>query len=146
MIKNSHILASLIITACLAVSAMASHGNCDCGDPCDSGCTHCSAPHLAKYLGPASRRAMRYNWHANYVHSAYGQPVALVVPPTAQLQTDWSWGAPSTRVSRVDHQFGRNYPGSGPFGGSFRRTPAWPSDTAQFGVYNVRGPWYPIQR
>ena len=91
-------------------------------------------------------RAQCYNWHANYVHSAYGQPVALVVPPTAQLQTNWSWGAPSARFSRIDHQFGRDYPGQGPFGGSFRRTPVWPRDTAQFGVYHVRGPWYPIQR
>ncbi|MEM1303783.1 MAG: hypothetical protein AAGG46_02745, partial [Planctomycetota bacterium] len=38
------------------------------------------------------RRAMVYNWHANYAHLQYGQPVAMVVPPTANLQTQWSWG------------------------------------------------------
>jgi hypothetical protein len=49
------------------------------------------------------------------------------------------------RISRIDHQFTRNYPGPGPFGGGFRTTPHWPQDTAQFGVYYVRGPWYPTQ-
>ncbi len=100
----------------------------------------------APYLHRANQRAAKYNWHANYVHSAYGQPIALVVPPTAQLQTNWSWGAPSARLSRIDHHFGRDYPVCAPPRGSFRRTPNWPNDTAQFGVYYVRGPWYPIQR
>ena len=98
------------------------------------------------YLRPKTRRAPQYNWHANYAHSAYGQPLALVVPPTAQLQTTWSWGAPSAHFSRIDHQFGRDYPGPGPFGGGFQRTPRWPSNTHQFGVYYARGPWYPTQR
>jgi len=99
----------------------------------------------APYLRPL-RRAQMYNWHANYAHSAYGTPVALVVPPTAQLQTNWSWGAPSSRISRIDHQFGRNYAGPGIPGTAYRPTPAWPNDTAQFGVYYVRAPWYPTQR
>ena len=99
----------------------------------------------AHYLRPL-RRAEQTNWHANYAHSAYGYPVALVVPPTAQLQTNWSWGAPSMNVSRIDHQFGRNYPGPGPFGAGFRNTPVWPSSTHHFGVYHVRAPWYPTQR
>lgn len=98
----------------------------------------------APYLRPL-RRASQTNWHANYAHSAYGYPVSLVVPPTAQLQTNWSWGAPSMSVSRIDHQFGRNYPGPGPFGAGFRSTPPWPSSTHQFGVYHVRAPWYPTQ-
>ncbi len=100
----------------------------------------------ARYERRANKRAEQYNWHANYVHSAYGQPMALVVPPTAQLQTNWSWGAPSARLSRIDHQFGRDFPVYVPPGGRFRRTPPWPKDTAQFGVYYVRGPWHPIQR
>ena len=104
------------------------------------------AKRKAPYMNTAWKRSMHYNWHANYVHSAYGQPVALVVPPTAELQTGWSWGTPSSRISRIDHQLGRDYPGPGPFSGSFRHTPLWPSDTAQFGVYHVRGPWYPTQR
>ncbi|MEX2168947.1 MAG: hypothetical protein WD851_06535 [Pirellulales bacterium] len=92
------------------------------------------------YMGPL-RRAQVYNWHANYAHVQYGQPVAMVVPPTANLQTNWSWGVASSRISRIDHQFGRNYPGVGPFGGPFSPQPVWPNDTIQFGVYNVRGPW-----
>jgi len=99
----------------------------------------------APYLRPL-RRAELTNWHANYAHSAYGYPVSLVVPPTAQLQTNWSWGAPSMTLSRIDHQFGRDYPGPGPFGAGFRNTPIWPSSTHQFGVYHVRAPWYPMQR
>ena len=86
-------------------------------------------------------RAMCYNWHGNYSHAEYGRPVALVVPPTAQLQTDWGWGVPSSRISRIEHQFGRNYPGPGPFAGPYPDPPQWPRDTRQFGVYHVRGPW-----
>jgi len=100
----------------------------------------------SRYLRPKTRRAPQYNWHANYAHSAYGQPLALVVPPTAQLKTNWSWGAPSAHFSRIDHQFGRDYPGRGPFGGSFQHTPGWPGNMHQFGVHYVRGPWYPTQR
>lgn len=100
----------------------------------------------SRYLWPKTRRAPQYNWHACYSHSAYGQPVALVVPPTAQMKTNWSWGAPSAHFSRIDHQFGRDYPGPGPFGGGFKATPPWPSDMHQFGVYYSRGPWYPTQR
>jgi hypothetical protein len=86
-------------------------------------------------------RARWYNWNRNYANTEYGQPVALVVPPTANLQTNYGWGVASSRLSRIEHQFQRNYPGSGPFGGPFRPTPVWPSDTTQFGVYYVRGPW-----
>ncbi len=125
MIKRISIITSFALLAAVAMSTTAE------ADP--------------GWLRHANKRAKNYRWHSNYVHSAYGQPVALVVPPTAQLQTNWSWGAPSTRFSRIDHQFGRDYPGQGPFGGGFRRTPAWPSDTAQFGVHYVRGPWYSIQ-
>lgn len=103
-----------------------------------------AAAHEMPYLKPL-RRASMYNWHAQYAYTDYGAPTALVVPPKAQLQTNWSWGAPSMRVSRIDHQFTRNYPGPGPFGGPFQYTPHWPQDTAQFGVYYVRGPWYPTQ-
>lgn len=94
----------------------------------------------AAHMRPLTRAA-NYNWHANYAHVQYGQPVAMVVPPTAMLQTNWGWGVSSSRVSRLDHQFGRNYSGAGPHGGPFRNTPVWPQDTNQFGVYHVRGPW-----
>jgi hypothetical protein len=86
-------------------------------------------------------RAQYYNWNRNYAYTNYGAPTALVVPPTAQLQTNWGWGVASSRISRIDHQFQRNYPGNGPFGGPYRSTPLWPSDTVEFGVYPVRAPW-----
>ncbi|MCC7473929.1 MAG: hypothetical protein IT425_00915 [Pirellulales bacterium] len=92
------------------------------------------------YMAPV-RRAKCYNWNRNYAYTPYGQPTALVVPPTAQLQTNYGWGVASSRISRIDHQFQRNYPGNATFGGPFRPTPVWPSDTTQFGVYPVRGPW-----
>ena len=96
----------------------------------------------AHYLRPV-HRAEWSNWHGNYAHTAYGRPVALVVPPTAQLQTQWSWGAASSSISRIDHQFTRNF--QGPGGGGVRATPHWPRSTWQMGVYHVRGPWYPTQ-
>ena len=92
------------------------------------------------YMLPV-HRARYYNWNRNYAYTDFGQPTALVVPPTAQLQTNWGWGVASSRISRIDHQFQRNYPGNAQFGGPFRPTPVWPSDTTQFGVYYVRGPW-----
>lgn len=92
------------------------------------------------YVWP-NHRAMGYAWHGGYAHSSYGAPVALVVPPTSNLQTNWGWGVGSSRISRIDHQFGRDYPGPGPFGGGFKMTPRWPHDTTNFGVYSVRGPW-----
>jgi hypothetical protein len=88
-----------------------------------------------------AKRARWYNWNRNYAHTEYGQPVALVVPPTANMQTNYGWGVASSRLSRIEHQFQRNFPGSGMFGGPFRPTPVWPSDTTQFGVYYVRAPW-----
>jgi hypothetical protein len=84
-----------------------------------------------------------YSWHGDYYHPAYGRPVALVVPPTAGRQTDYHWGVAGYRTTPIYHQFRRGFPGeifgSGPT--IFRPTPRWPSDTNQFGVYYVRGPW-----
>lgn len=101
-----------------------------------------SIAQYAHAIHPNTRAAM-YNWHGNYAYTPYGRPTALVVPPTAQLQTNWSWGAASSSVSRIDHQFTRDYLGQG--AGGFYSTPHWPSSTQQFGVYYVRGPWYPTQ-
>ena len=70
------------------------------------------------------RRARWYNWNRNYAHTDYGQPVALVVPPTANLQTNYGWGVASSRISRIEHQFQRNFPGYGMFGGPSRPTPS----------------------
>lgn len=93
-----------------------------------------------------NRRALQrnnthYPWHGAYYHVQYGEPLALVVPPTARFQTNYSWGVPATRVSWIKHQFVPNYPFFGGSEGGFLPTPLWPSDTDQFGVYYVRGPW-----
>jgi hypothetical protein len=103
----------------------------DCWTPtcCDCG-----------YMKPIYR-SQYYNWNRNYAYTDFGAPTALVVPPTVQLQTNYGWGVASSRISRVDHQFQRNFPGYGQFGGGARPTPVWPSDTTQFGVYPVRAPW-----
>jgi hypothetical protein len=81
-------------------------------------------------------------WHGGYYNVVWGAPVALVVPPTAESQTHWGWGVGNTRVTPICPQFGRNWPGPGTYDPrAFRPTPPWPSDTDQFGVYYVRGPW-----
>jgi len=81
-------------------------------------------------------------WHNNYYYVPWGAPTALVVPPTADTQTHWGWGVGNTRVTPVYHQFQRDWPGPGNWNPrSLRPTPPWPSDTDQFGVNYVRGPW-----
>jgi hypothetical protein len=87
------------------------------------------------------RRASQYPWHGGFAHTQWGQPVALVVPPTAHLQTKWGWGVTNTEIARIPHQFGRAWPGPYAGGYGFLSTPNWPSHTDQFGVYYVRGPW-----
>ena len=81
-------------------------------------------------------------WHGNYYHQMYGQPLALVVPPTAHMRQTLSWGVSQNLMYPVHHQFGRSATSPGAAAaGSFRPTPPWPSHTDQFGVYYVRGPW-----
>jgi len=81
-------------------------------------------------------------WHGPYYYVPWGAPTALVVPPTAETQTHWGWGVGNTRVTPIFHQFQRNWPGPGAANGMpLRPTPPWPSDTDQFGVHYVRGPW-----
>ncbi len=76
-----------------------------------------------------------------YYHVAWGWPVALVVPPTAEYQTHWGWGVGNTRVTPIWAQFQPTYLAPAAGGQRFLPTPPWPSDTDQFGVYYVRGPW-----
>jgi hypothetical protein len=118
---NRRLVLSLVAAAVIAVSALESAT-------------------AAPYIWPV-RRSRYYDWNKPYAHTAYGAPVSLVVPPTATMQTNWGWGVGSSRLERLDHQFMRNYPGAGYSGGPYRTTPIWPSDTTQFGVYHVRGPW-----
>lgn len=79
-------------------------------------------------------------WHGNYAYLPWNEPAALVVPPTVQSHSAYSWGVAMTEVRPVWHQYGPRYPGGGR-GGPFYSTPRWPSHTDQFGVYPVRGPW-----
>ena len=86
--------------------------------------------------------AMDRPWHGGYYAQMYGQPTAVVVPPTAHMRQTYSWGVSQNLMYPIHHQFGRsaNSPGAAP-GGTFRATPPWPSHTDQFGYYYVRGPW-----
>lgn len=87
-------------------------------------------------------QSQTYPWHGDYYDTAWGTPVAVVVPPTAENQTHWGWGVGTTRVTPIQHQFQRNYPGPSEYKRSwFHATPAWPSSTDQFGDYYIRGPW-----
>jgi hypothetical protein len=91
----------------------------------------------------AANASLQYPWHCNYYNMEWGTPVALAIPPTAERSFNMGWGVGNTRLTRNWHQFGRPYPGdgAGATGRSFQATPPWPSDTSQFGVYYVRGPW-----
>ncbi len=81
-------------------------------------------------------------WHGQYAYTQYGMPVALVVPPTAHMETVNSWGVSQNTMYPIYHQYGRSAPAFGvPGRGGFYPTPQWPSHTDQFGVYYVRGPW-----
>jgi len=86
--------------------------------------------------------AQNMPWHGHYYHTQWGSPVALVVPPNANMQSNYRWGVPSYRSTPIYHQFGRSLPYGGTVsGGAYAPTPTWPSDTTQFGVYYVRAPW-----
>ncbi len=90
----------------------------------------------------ALRHARGMSWHANYYHTAWGTPVALVVPPTSNMQVKWGWGVAQSSMAPIYHQFYRADPGDLQGGGGLLQpTPQWPSHTDQFGVYYVRGPW-----
>lgn len=83
-----------------------------------------------------------YPWHGDYYDVAWGTPVAVVVPPTAENQVHLGWGVGATRVTPIQHQFGHGYFDGGVYDRSwFRPTPRWPSSTDQMGDYYIRGPW-----
>ena len=88
-----------------------------------------------------ARHAARVPWHAAYYHQLWNQPLALVVPPTANMQSHFAWGVTGTRMTPTYHQFARPYPGDQGPGGPYLPTPNWPSDTGQSGVYYIRAPW-----
>ncbi|QDV61366.1 MULTISPECIES: hypothetical protein [Crateriforma] len=108
----------------------ATSGSAQAGDP--YGMTH-----IWKMNQAANRP-----WHGAYQYQQYGQPTALVVPPTAHMRQTYSWGVSQNLMYPLNHQFGRSasYPGAAA-PGQFLNTPNWPSHTDQFGIYYVRGPW-----
>ena len=87
----------------------------------------------------AQRYAAGQPWHGQYYYLPYGQPTALVVPPNAAMQQNYSWGVSQNTMTPIYHQYG--YAAEPSAGGAFYATPRWPSNTRQFGVYPVRGPW-----
>ena len=90
----------------------------------------------------AARHARGQSWHAPYYHTPTGMPVNLVVPPTAHMQTRWSWGVAQNTMTPIYHQYRRNYPGDGGAGAdAIYPTPYWPGHTDQFGVFYIRGPY-----
>ena len=88
-------------------------------------------------------RGRNKSWHSGWYNPAAGRPVPLVVPPTAEFVSEYSWGVPSSRVMPLYQQFRKPYPGAGYVPGSqpFMPTPDQPSDTVQFGIHAIRGPW-----
>jgi hypothetical protein len=99
--------------------------------------------HYGSHAGArAAAVAQTTCWHRPYYYVPWGTTTALVVPPKVETQTHWGWGVGSTRVTPIHHQFQRDWPGTGAgSSGPMRPTPPWPSNTDQFGVYYVRGPW-----
>jgi hypothetical protein len=121
------------------------HGDC-CPPRCGAGLCDGNGHHALKHDTIEKRyflRSQGKSWHSAWYDPSIGRPMALVVPPTAEFMTEYSWGVPSSRVMPLYHQFRRPYPGAGavPGAGGFMPTPNQPSDTVQFGVHPVRGPW-----
>jgi hypothetical protein len=80
------------------------------------------------------------SWHGPHYNNSWGHPVAVIVPPVANFQTNYAWGVARSRMAPIHHQFGRPYvdpvTGVTPYS-----APMWPSDTTHLGYYSVRGPW-----
>lgn len=151
--------------------AAAACPNCQAGQPCaaDCGCQRCLRCRLAvarqhmqaaalsgqPLIDPwaradwiAQQKTASKSWHGGYYNTQYGAPVALMVPPTARMQTSYGWGVSQTTMSPIYPQFQRPYPGpvmvdpsTGMGPAQLLPTPRWPSHTDQFGVYYVRSPW-----
>jgi hypothetical protein len=88
-------------------------------------------------------RGRNKSWHSGWYNPAAGRPVPLVVPPTSEFVSEYSWGVPSSRVMPLYPQYRKPFPGPGYVPGERRLmpTPDQPSDTVQFGIHAIRGPW-----
>jgi hypothetical protein len=148
----------IILSAALAAAAMAWLAPAPCLAQVPSDCPNFQTEYVnGGVVGASGRRRLfgrgphanrvseRFAavspWHGGYYHWQYLQPLALVVPPTANTRGSLSWGVGQTEVNNIHHQFKRSYPGFGGDFSQFRAKPYWPSHTDQFGVYYIRGPW-----
>ena len=115
------------LAAGLALAALAASASLHAGDETHYG-HDARWRHAAPLAWPLLQRAI---WCA----------MALVVPPTAELQTDYAYGSVSSRMTRINHQFQRPWPNGywTPYG--FLPASNWPNDTRNFGTYYIRGPW-----
>jgi hypothetical protein len=135
-----NILISVAAAAVLLTSGWTNDAGADCPGYCPSCCHHYCRSELRN--NNAYWQSQSYPWHAAYYDTGWGMPVSVVVPPTAGSQTHWGWGVGATRVTAVQHQFQRDYPGPGTFKRAcFQPAPRWPSSTDQLGDYYIRGPW-----
>ena len=120
----------LIATSLFTILVATAQQEANAGDP------------YAQYQVWSHNFAMDRPWHGGYQSMQYGQPTAMIVPPTAHMRTAYSWGVSQNLTYPIYHQFGRSANSPGAAGrGSFRNTPIHPSNTDQFGYYYVRGPW-----
>ena len=101
--------------------------------------TTASAEHPRQGLFKRGSSGMEQPWHGQYYYLPYGQPTALVVPPSARMQQNYSWGVSQNTMTPIRAQY--DTPAMPSSGGVFYGTPRWPSSTRQFGVYPVRAPW-----
>jgi hypothetical protein len=91
---------------------------------------------------PGSGAPSGGSWHGDYYDTAWGMPVAVLVPPQARTQTNYAWGIGGTTVTAVQPQFKHIEPPYSKYNrDAFQPTPPWPSNTNQFGDYYIRGPW-----
>jgi hypothetical protein len=132
---------SLSLVVCSAFLVMSSAGTARAEFPGHGASQSCSECGTTSHGLFGKHRKAAPAWHGDYYHSQWGRPVALVVPPSAGMQSHYAWGVAQTRRTPINHQFQAEFPGYGVYPGQFRSTPLWPSDTDQFGVYYVRGPW-----
>lgn len=120
----------LFLVACVATIQFGMPNDADAGDP------------YAVTQVWSHNFAMDRPWHGGYYHQSWGQPLAVVVPPTAHMQQSYAWGVSQNLMYPIHHQYGRSAPATGAGArGAFKPTPAWPSHTDQFGYGYIRGPW-----